>query len=65
MNGGSSGGPWLRFYNGQWVIAGMNNLCTPGTIDTCAPYSTRLISSLLNSNFAAFWNGVVAQQGAA
>src|SRR3954447_25600483 len=40
MNGGSSGGPWLRFYNGQWVIAGINNLCGPAGADTCSPYST-------------------------
>jgi hypothetical protein len=64
MNGGSSGGPWLRFYNGQWVIAGINNLCSPAGADTCSPYSTWLISSLFNNNFSAFWNGVIAQLNA-
>ena len=64
MNGGSSGGPWLRFYNGQWVIAGINNLCSPPGADTCSPYSTWVISSLFNNNFPAFWNGVIAQLNA-
>jgi hypothetical protein len=64
MNGGSSGGPWLRFYNGQWVVAGINNLCSPSTTDTCSPYSTWVISSLLNNNFSSFWNGVVSQLNA-
>ena len=61
MNGGASGGPWFRFYNGQWVIAGINNQCTPGTTDTCSPYSTWVISSWFNSAFGTFWNGVGAQ----
>ena len=61
MNGGASGGPWFRFDNGQWVIAGINNQCTPGTTDTCSPYSTWVISSWFNSAFGTFWNGVGAQ----
>jgi hypothetical protein len=61
MNGGASGGPWFRFYNGQWVIGGINNQCMPGTTDTCSPYSTWVISSFFNTAFATFWNGVAAQ----
>jgi hypothetical protein len=64
MNGGSSGGPWFRFYNGQWIIAGINSQCSPGTTDTCSPYSTWVISSLFNSEFGTFWNAVAAQLGA-
>jgi V8-like Glu-specific endopeptidase len=59
MNGGASGGPWFRYYNGKWVVVGVNNLCTPKTYDTCAPYSSQLISSWFDKRFASFWSGVV------
>ena len=59
MNGGASGGPWFRFYNGKWVIVGVNNLCTPKTNDTCAPYSSQIISSYFDKRFASFYASVV------
>jgi V8-like Glu-specific endopeptidase len=59
MNGGASGGPWFRYYNGKWVVAGVNNLCTPKTYDTCAPYSSQLISAYFDNRFSSFWSSIV------
>jgi trypsin-like peptidase len=65
MNGGASGGPWFRLQDGQWVVAGINNQCSPATTDTCSPYGTWVISSLFDSAFGTFWTGVAAQLGSA
>jgi V8-like Glu-specific endopeptidase len=61
MNGGASGGPWFRNINGTWVVAGINDLCTPKTdeVEGCAPYSTQLISNYFDNRFGTFFNSIV------
>jgi V8-like Glu-specific endopeptidase len=60
MNGGASGGPWFRNVNGTWVVAGINDLCTPKTGDDgCAPYSTQLISNYFDNRFGTFFSSIV------
>jgi V8-like Glu-specific endopeptidase len=59
MNGGASGGPWFRNINGKWIIAGINDLCSPTTgEDGCAPYSTLLISNYFDNRFGTFFSSI-------